>query len=125
MAAFGIAWYTSYVKSSNANERRPAMLSKTKEIEGSKRQATIGSVIMLDTGRVEQLLDCDDWDRADFRFPNPVQGWEVSHAIACNVHITGRTIKFNASTGDFHVRVQIEWVRDDEPSTFSGGWMFV
>ncbi len=91
------------------------------EIYGKEVKVETGSVIRLDTGRVEKLFPCDDWDRANFRYPNPIQGWEESHAIACNVTVTGRTEQRYG--GERWVRVSIEWVQDDDPSTFSSGWL--
>ena len=104
------------------------MKSHPATIENMKIAATVGSALELDSGRVELLLEGDDvtcpgWDGCDFRYPNPVLGWEKKHAIACNVHVTGRKIR--RRNGSQWVRVRIEWVGDCEPSTFSGGWLLV
>lgn len=92
-------------------------------------EAVVGSVVKLDDARIaEKLLEGDDYvdsgfEGCDFRYPNPVAGWEKSHAIACNVHVTGRTVQ-RRHDADW-VRVKVEWVGDCEPSTFSAGWMLV
>ena len=93
-----------------------------------KVQAAVGAALELDSGRCEQLLEGDDnvcpgWDGCDFRFPNPVRGWEVKHAIACNVHVTGRTVQ--RRHGSDWVRVRVEWVQDCEDNTFGSGWLLV
>lgn len=83
--------------------------------------ATAGSWIRLDGSSEDKAIRwCDDWDRADFRWPDPVFG--EARGIACNVHVTGRTRQM--FQGVATVRVQIEWVRDDEPSTFTKGRMY-
>ena len=89
----------------------------------------VGSHVKLD-GKTfgENLLPGDDYiddgfPGCQFRYPNPVSGWGKSHAIACNVEITGR--KFRYWMGGRWVRIKIEWVGDCEPSTFTGGWMAV
>ena len=96
---------------------------------GTRVAPEVGSFVKLDEGRIgEKLLPGDDftcagWDGCDFRYPNPVSIWRESRAIACNVHVTGRTIQYK--DGGRRVRVKIEWVGDCEPSTFSGGWMYL
>jgi hypothetical protein len=66
----------------------------------------------------EALYPCDDWDRAEFRYPNPIADWRKKHATACNVKLTGKAII--SAEGALWRRGQVEWVQDDEPSTFSG-----
>lgn len=95
---------------------------------GTEVEVNVGSVIELDSGRVEQLLAGDDYVDSgfagcDFRYPNPVLGWETKHAIAVNVEITGRTSQYRK--GARWARVRIEWVGDCEASTFSGGWVLI
>jgi len=100
-----------------------------REIYGRECRAEVGSLIKLDgSPRYERLLPGDDnvcpgWLGCDFRYPNPLQGWEKQHAIACNVSVSGNTLQRRG--GDLWVRVRIEWVGDCEPSTFSGGWLRV
>jgi len=100
------------------------------EIYGIVRQAEVGSFVRLDNGRClgEKLLAGDDftcpgWEGCDFRFPNPINAWRETHAIGCNVHVTGRT--FRNVGGSLWVRVQIEWVGDCEENTFCGGYMLI
>ena len=98
-------------------------------------RARVGSVVALETenGKVkigEKLLPGDDftcsgWEGCDFRYPNPIAGWEESRAIACNVHITGRIGQTRGAWDSEWVRVKIEWVQDCEPNTFSSGWLLV
>jgi hypothetical protein len=98
--------------------------------------AKVGSYVVKEDGRRigEQLMQGDpepwgqSWPGCDFRYPNPIPEWRTKHAIACNVHVTGRTTRHGSDIGQYDgwwVRVQIEWVGDCEPSTFSYGWMKV
>ena len=89
---------------------------------GNTATIQIGSAILLDSGRCELLLDGSDWDRCDFRFPNPILAWAEKHAIAIKVEVTGRTIQ--RVQGEDAIRVRIEWIQDDEPSTFTSGYWF-
>ena len=82
----------------------------------------VGSHVRLDLNSFGKLLlpgddPCGSWRGCQFRWPNPINEWAESRAIACNVTITGRTIR------NGYIRVRIEWVGDDDPSTFSGGWL--
>ena len=71
----------------------------------------------------ERVFGCDDWDRADFRWPNPIGEWRESHAVACKIKVTGRVAQWFG--GESWMRVRIEWVQDDEASTFSGGYVMI
>lgn len=73
-------------------------------------------------GRIEVLLP-SEWNRAAFRFPNPIQEWREIHAIALNLSITGRTFQWR--NGRHMVKLRLEWVGDGEPSTYSEGWLLV
>jgi len=65
----------------------------------------------------EIVAPCDDWDRADYRYPNPVPEWRRKHATACRLAFSGsQIVKRNGST---YRRGRITWVRDDEPDTYS------
>lgn len=90
-------------------------------IENKILTVEVGTAVENAAGRTEKLLP-SDWDRAAFRFPNPIPGWETKHAIACNVTVTGRTFQWRK--GAFYVKARMEWVGDGEPSTFSEGWIF-
>ena len=83
----------------------------------------VGSYIEKDGLQGDRLLPCDDWDKAEFRWPNPIQEWREKHAIACNIEITGRTVRL--IRGGSWVRVRFTWVGDDEPDTYSLGFMLV
>jgi len=51
---------------------------------------------------------------------------EYPYSIACNVTVTGRTIQRpDGVHGRRAVRVELEWVGDCEPSTFSKGWLYL
>ena len=95
---------------------------------GTDVEVKVGSVIELDNGIVEQILEGDSYVDSgfagcDFRFPNPITGWETKHSIAINVTITGRTTQYRKSAR--WVRVRIEFVGDCEPSTFTSGWLLI
>jgi hypothetical protein len=90
-----------------------------KVIENRLVEINVGSIIENAAGRTEKLLP-SDWDKANFRFPNPIWDWRETHAIACNIQITGRTFQYRQ--GDYYVKVRIEWVGDGEPNSYSEGW---
>lgn len=104
---------------------------------GEKRlvRPAVDAVVAKDTDRgfvIERLLVGDPepigrgWPGCDFRWPNPVPAWREKHAIACNVHVSGRKARWGADLGLGHgwwVRVKIEWVGDCEASTFCGGYL--
>jgi hypothetical protein len=83
-----------------------------------------GSVVELGDSRIgRKLLPCTDWDKAMFRWPNPIPEWEVSHAIAVDFQITGRT--FVRRHGSYYVKLKTIWVGDGEPNTYGDGWLLV
>ena len=92
----------------------------TATVENRILKVEVGTAVENAAGRTEKLLP-SDWDRAAFRFPNPIPGWEAKHAIACNVAITGRT--FQRRKGAYYVKARIEWVGDGEPSTYGDAWI--
>jgi len=47
----------------------------------------------------------------------------MDYEIAVNIKITGRK-SHDLYHGRYRTRVQIEFVGDDSPSVFSGGWMY-
>jgi hypothetical protein len=96
-----------------------------KIIESRIVTVDVGSRIQIGDNRtnVKTILPCNDWDRAMFRWPNPIQGWEEKHAIAMNVEITGRTFVYRS--GSYLVKLRITWVGDGEPDTFTDGWLLV
>jgi hypothetical protein len=96
----------------------------TKQVE--ERLVTIDTNTPIEhggSGRVERLYKCTDWDKAMFRWPNPIHEWRESRAIACNIEITGRT--FQRRKGDYWVKIRITWVGDGEPDQYSDGWAMV
>lgn len=84
----------------------------------------VGSFVRLD-GRTfgENLLPCDDWDKAEFRWPNPIREWRESRAIAINVEVTGRVIQWKDGGG--WLRVKVTFVGDGEPDQIVRGYMRV
>ena len=108
--------------------RVTATLEPKKLDDGFEVLPRVGDALRLDNGKVELLLEGDGYvdsgfPGCQFRFPNPVRGWETKHALAVNLKVTGRTVKY--AWGARWVRVQVEWVGDCEPSTFCGGWVKV
>lgn len=84
----------------------------------AKVSAKVGSYVETDSRKMgEALLACDDWDEADFRYPS------VCGPIACNVHVTGRTVQYRGGTR--WVRCQVEFVGDGEPNTCVSGWILL
>ncbi len=96
-------------------------MRRSKVVEGRLVIAEVGDVIERESGNCDRLLECE-WDGADFRWPNPIQEWKMSHARAVNIHITGRTFQ-HRSGGTWWVRVSMEFVGDGEPSTFCRAWL--
>lgn len=93
---------------------------KLSELEPLKPQ--VGQIVEIDTwpaNSSEPLLP-SDWDKADFRLGT---GLKSIPSVAVNVKITGRTAQFTRA--GYRVRIQIEWVGDCEPSTFSQGWLYI
>ena len=81
-------------------------------------------LIELNNGRphvAERLLPCTDWDKAEFRYPNPIKDWKESRAIACNVKITGEQIV--PRLGGFYKRGMVTWVGDGEPDSHCKCWI--
>ena len=64
------------------------MKSRSNIVQGAVVSAKVDSFLKLDNGRCNLLLNCDDWDGADFRF------YCVAGALAVNVHVTGRTMQW-------------------------------
>lgn len=86
-------------------------------IKRGDRIKTHGAIIRLGEsvyGVCKPVALCTDWDRADLRWEDPIWGFE--RGIACNVVVTGETIIHQG--GAMWLRGRIEWVKDDEPSTF-------
>ena len=57
---------------------------------------------------------------SDFSLPSATLEGVI---YAVNVSITG-TKKLLLPTGNYKMRCKIEFVRDGEPSVFSGGWIY-
>ena len=86
---------------------------------------TAGNIVIPD-GRLAQgrtfetLTACEDWDGAAFRLASGPLNVE----LAVNVRVTGRVVRRDVSglSGTPVVRVEIEFVDEDAPSTFVKGW---
>lgn len=65
---------------------------------------------------------CEIESFAPFRIPS-LRYTGVSYA--CRIKVTGRKAKKLAFDDRHWVRIEIEWVKDGEPNTFSRGWMAV
>ena len=88
----------------------------SKVIEGRTVKIEVGTPIRLGIN-TRQLLPCDDWDKAQFRWP------ALGLEIACNVAITGRTFQ---RWGDNHwVKVQMIWVGDGQPDQYTEAWALI
>ena len=59
----------------------------------------------------------NDWKGCDYRVSEG-----NSEGLAINVHITGKSSKWNGST--FETRARIEFVGDGQPSTFAKGKVY-
>jgi len=81
----------------------------------------IGSGVLLEPSRRWVQLLGSDWDKCQFRIPDPVFG--IERGIACNIKITGHTLirKYDCLLK----RIRITWVGDGEPDTHSFGWIRV
>lgn len=82
----------------------------------------VGSIIKPEAWFGGMPLLESDWDKAQFRLKtmSGEYGGPVK-SIAVNIKVTGKT--YQRFGDDQWIRVQIEWVGDGEPSTFSGGWL--
>ena len=92
---------------------------------GITPEPQVGSYIELDTQANyhvgDSLESCDDWDKAEFRFP--VTSLRIPYAV--NVKVTGRTLQRRGGFGARWVRVQMTFVGDGEPDQTRSGWMVV
>ena len=78
-------------------------------------QATTGNFVKPDGwGGNGSHLQVSGWDGCQFVLPSARYSNE---SYAVNVKVTGRTDVRGM------VRVQLEFVKDGEPSSFQGGWM--
>lgn len=84
-----------------------------------------GSLVVPDGWGVGQRLEdgmtCGDW-QCQFYLPTGHR-YGITQ-LACNVHVTGRTIQLGPC-GQRRVRVQIVWIGDGEPNKPQGGWLYI
>ena len=106
--------------------QNPKTYPKTKIFAGNilpslKVEAKVGSFIKADGWKTGERLLPSDWDKADFYSPT---GFSVGVLqVATNVYISGRKLLYK--DGNKWVRIQIEFVGDGEPSSFTYGWMLI
>ena len=80
--------------------------------------AVIGIGASFSSMRTFGLIECDDWDAADYRIPMNV----APHAVAVIVRQTGKAV-IHSIMGATWVRCSITFVGDCEPDTTERGWM--
>lgn len=85
---------------------------------GAVVEVKVGSVVEPDSWRACGQLVASDWDQAEFRLTSPTY---AGVAVPVNVTITGRTVQ--RRSGCLVVRVQVEFVNEDEPNVTRGGWL--
>jgi len=81
-------------------------------------RAEIGNFIAPDEWKIGAALESGNF--ASFELPSSNIA-DIKYPV--NVKVSGRTV--NYSNYGKRVRVQIEFVKDGEESTFSGGWMTI
>jgi hypothetical protein len=93
----------------------------TIEIYGVSYHIEVGTPIQPEEwGLCGSRLEVSDWDQAEFRLPSLSY---PDYSIAVNVRITGRTFQRRPYSDMRWVKVEIEFVGDGEPSTFTAGWV--
>lgn len=91
-------------------------------------ETKVGDYVILDGGRIGELLlpgcnnVCPGGPGCGYRYPCPATS---AHGIGCNILITGRTGQRRPYSDGVFIRIQIEWVGDCEPSTYSRGWLLL
>jgi hypothetical protein len=91
--------------------------------EDAFRKATkveAGKWVEPDGWKRGNSLVADESGFCDFRLPSDNY---ATVACAVRIHVTGRTLQRGLYKQ--RVRVKIEFLKDGEPSTFQGGWMYV
>lgn len=97
----------------------PKQYPQFKIIRGWKVEAMVGNYIHPDGWRFGECLRSSSWDKARFYLPT---GYNFGiKEIATNIYISGR--KFIHNDGNVYIRVQIEFVGDGEPNTYTYGLM--
>lgn len=79
----------------------------------------IGDTLYLDGWTT--YLNPSDWNQAEWRVPSA--RYPGIPGLAINLRITGRTVQ--RKFGNLVVRIEIIWVGDGEPDTYSKGWLAI
>ena len=97
----------------------PKQCPEAKIINGWAVVAKNGYHVHPDGWRFGECLKSSSWDKAKFYLPT---GYDYGiKEIATNIYISGR--KLIHKDGNRYVRVQIEFVGDGEPNTYTYGTM--
>ena len=89
---------------------------------GNDVEVRPGRHVVIDNwGAVGQTIRADEIGFATYRIPT--SGVGPIKDLACEVHLTGRTLQ--RRMGSYYVRVQVIFVGDGEPDVDVSGWMFV
>jgi len=99
----------------NLTEKEFKAVAKTDKIEGMR---IFGDEWANGENGSVELLTCDDWDKAEFRYNHLDMSFP-----ALNVEITGRVAYYGRAYSPYRVRVQITSPGDGEPDTVFGGWL--
>jgi len=110
------------------NDLKVKAYPKMRVIEGYQVIANLGNYINWGKKRLGEYLNPSDWELADFRLSTGMK-WGIT-SLAANIRISGRKIIYRSGYCPVHqsirwVKVQIEFVGDGEPSTYSYGEMLV
>jgi hypothetical protein len=92
------------------------------EIYDRVYRVEVGSRIWPDGWAGTSELQRSDWEGAEFYLPS-YHYREIGTVVAVNIQVTGRTLQRHKSSAFRWIRVNIEFVGDGYPSTFSKGWM--
>lgn len=94
-----------------------------------EREIKVGTAVITDArhergGCFEALVACEDWDAAEYRLPGVSADGYALPALAVNVEVTGRKVRYDAPKlrGTPVVRVAVTFVNEDEENVTVGGW---
>ena len=90
------------------------------EIYGVTYTIQLGTFLRPEEWSYASRLEVSDWDKAEFRIASNCY---PGVSVAVNVKFTGRTLQRAPYSDMKWIKVEIEFVGDGEPSTFSPGWV--